>query len=101
MILLFVFLTNTLTTAPRKYVYFQMWEKSLCSFGQQFCFETFQSILFLLSLFITVESWTLTVTEVSGNCSALDVDLGSFMTSWMSQRSIDSHFARYFVFLVH
>ncbi len=41
---------------------------------------------FLPSLFLIVESWTLTLIEASEACSSLDVVLGSFMTSWMSRR---------------
>ena len=38
------------------------------------------------SLFLMVESGTLTLTEASEACSSLDVVLGSFVTSWMSRR---------------
>ena len=41
---------------------------------------------FLPSLFLMVESWTLTLTEASEACSSLDVVVGSFVTSWMSHR---------------
>ncbi len=41
---------------------------------------------FLPSLFLMVESWTLTLTEASEACSSLDVVVGSFVTSWMSRR---------------
>ncbi len=40
---------------------------------------------FLPSLFLMVESWTLTLTEASEACSSLDVVVGSFVTSWMSR----------------
>lgn len=40
---------------------------------------------FLLSLFLIIESWTLTLTEASGACCPLDVVLGSFVTSSMSR----------------
>ncbi len=41
---------------------------------------------FLPSLFLIVESWTLTLIEASEACRSLDVVLGSFMTSSMSRR---------------
>ncbi len=41
---------------------------------------------FLPSLFLMVESRTLTLTEASEACSSLDVVVGSFVTSWMSRR---------------
>jgi len=41
---------------------------------------------FLPSLFLMVESWTLTLTEASEACTSLDVVVGSFVTSWMSRR---------------
>ncbi len=50
-----------------------------------FCFGTLPLKLFLPSLFLIVESWTLTLIEASEACSSLDVVLGSFMTSWMSR----------------
>ncbi len=51
-----------------------------------FCLGTLPWMPFLPSLFLIVESWTLTLTEASEACSSLDVVLGSFMTSWMSRR---------------
>ncbi len=49
-----------------------------------FCLGTLPWMPFLSSLFLIVESWTLTLLEASKACSSLDVVLGSFMTSWMS-----------------
>ncbi len=49
-----------------------------------FCLGTLPWMPFLPSLFLIVESWTLTLNEASEACSSLDVVLGSFMTSWMS-----------------
>ncbi len=49
-------------------------------------FCQWQWMLFLPSVFLIVESWTLTLIEASEACSSLDVVLGSFMTSWMSRR---------------
>ncbi len=49
-----------------------------------FCLGTLPWMPFLPSLFLIVESWTLTLTEASEACSSLDVVLGSFMSSWMS-----------------
>lgn len=39
---------------------------------------------FLPSLFLVVESWTLTFTEASEVFSSLDDVVGSFLTSWMN-----------------
>ncbi len=50
-----------------------------------FCLGTLPWIAFLYSLFLIVESWTLTLIEASEACSSLDVVLCSFMTSWMSR----------------
>ncbi len=50
-----------------------------------FCLGTLQWMQFLPSLFLIVESWTLTLIEASEACISLDVVLGSFMTSWMSR----------------
>ncbi len=49
-----------------------------------FCLGTLAWMPFLPSLFLIVESWTLTLIEASEACSSLDVVLGSCMTSWMS-----------------
>ncbi len=49
-----------------------------------FCLGTLPWMSFLPSLFLTIESWTLTLIEASEACSSLDVVLGSFTTSWMS-----------------
>ncbi len=46
-----------------------------------FCLGTLPWMPFLPSLFLIVESWTLTLIEASEACSSLDVVLGSFMTS--------------------
>ena len=56
-------------------------------FAQQlfFCLGTLPCRPFLSSLFLMVESWTLTITEASEACSSLDVVVGSFVTSWMSR----------------
>ncbi len=50
-----------------------------------FCRGTLPWMMFLPSLFLIVESWTLTLIEASEACSSLDVVLGSFMMSWMSR----------------
>ncbi len=50
-----------------------------------FCLGTLPWMPFLPSLFLIVESWTLTLIEASEACSSLDVVLVSFMTSWMSR----------------
>ncbi len=55
-----------------------MWDEPLCTF--------LPWMPFLPSLFLIVESWTLTLIEASEASSSLDVVLGSFMTSWMSHR---------------
>ncbi len=49
------------------------------------CVGTLPCMPFLPSLFLMVESWTLTLTEASEACSSLDVVVGSFVTSWMSR----------------
>ncbi len=49
-----------------------------------FCLGSLPWMLFLPSLFLIVESWTLTLIEASEACSSLDVVL-AFMTSWMSR----------------
>ncbi len=51
-----------------------------------FCLGTVPWMPF--SLFLIVESWTLTLIEASEACSSLDVVLGSFMTSWMSRQCV-------------
>ncbi len=51
-----------------------------------FCLGTLSWMPFLPSLFLIVESWTLTLIEASEACSSLDFVPGSFMTSWMSRR---------------
>ncbi len=53
-----------------------------------FCLGTLPWMPFVPSLFLLVESWTLTLTEASEACSALDVVLGYFMTSWRSRRCV-------------
>ncbi len=50
-----------------------------------FCLGTLPWMLFLPSLFLIVESWTLTLIKASETCSSLDVVLGYFMTSWTSR----------------
>ncbi len=50
-----------------------------------FYLRTLPWMLFLPSLFLIVESWTLTLIKASEAISSLDVLLGSFMTSWMSR----------------
>ncbi len=67
-------------------VFWQMWDEPLCSFWSAvaFALELSHGCRFLPSLFLIVESWTLTLNEASEACSSLDVVLGSFMTSWMS-----------------
>ncbi len=50
-----------------------------------FYLRTLPWMLFLHSLFLIVESWTLTLIKASEASSSLDVVLGSFMTSWMSR----------------
>ncbi len=50
-----------------------------------FCLGTLPWMLFLPSLFLIVESLTLTLIEASEACSSLEVVLGSFMTSWISR----------------
>ncbi len=50
-----------------------------------FCLGTLPWMPFLSSLFLIVESWTLTLIEASEACSSLDVVVGSLMTSWMSR----------------
>ncbi len=62
-------------------------ETSLCVLlvSSDFCLGTLPWMPFLPSLFLIVESWTLTLIEASEACSSLDVVLGSFMTSWMSR----------------
>ncbi len=70
-----------------KIFFWQMWDAPLCSFWSavgSFCLGTLPWMPFLPSLFLIVESWTLTLIEASEACSYLDVVLGSFMTSWMS-----------------
>ncbi len=69
-------------------IIWQMWDEPLCSFWSAvaFALELIPWMLFLSSLFLIVESWTLTLSEASEACSSLDVVLGSFMTSWMSHR---------------
>ncbi len=68
-------------------IFWQMWDEPLCSFWSAgFCLGTLPWMPFLTSLFLIVESWTLTLIEASEACSSLDVVLGSFMTSWMSRR---------------
>lgn len=51
-----------------------------------FCLGTLPWMPFFPSLFLIVESWTMTLIETNEACSSLDVVLGSFMTSWMSRR---------------
>ncbi len=64
-------------------IFFGKCETSLCVlFGQQWLLPWMP---FLPSLFLIVESWTLTLIEASEACSSLDVVLGSFMASWMSR----------------
>ncbi len=68
-------------------IFWQMWDEPLCSFWSAgFCLGTLPWMPFLTSLFLIVESWTLTLIEASEACRSLDVVLGSFMTSWMSRR---------------
>ncbi len=69
-------------------IFFVKCETSLCVlFGQQWLYlRTLPWMLFLPSLFLIVESWTLTLIEPSETCSSLDVVLGSFTTSWTSRR---------------
>ncbi len=50
-----------------------------------FCLGTLPLKPFLPSLFLIVESWTLTLIEANDAWSSLDDVLGSFMTSWMSR----------------
>ncbi len=50
-----------------------------------FYLRTLPWMLFLPSLFLIVESWTLTLIKASEAISSLDVLLGFFMTSWMSR----------------
>ncbi len=50
-----------------------------------FCLGTLPWMPFLPSLFLIVESWTLTLIEASEDCSSLNVVLGSFMTSWINR----------------
>ncbi len=54
--------------------------------SSSFCLRYLPWMPFLPSLFLIVESGTLTLIEASGACSSLDVVLGCFMTSWMSCR---------------
>ncbi len=67
-------------------IFWQMWDKPFLFFlvSSGFCLGTLPWTGFLPSLFLIVESWTLTLIEASEACSSLDV-LGSFMTSWMSR----------------
>ncbi len=73
-------------------IFWQMWDEPLFFFWfflvifSGFCLGTLPWMQFLPSLFLIVESWTLTLIEASEACSSLDVVLGSFMTSWMSCR---------------
>ncbi len=66
-------------------IFWQVWDETLCSFSisSGFCLGTLPWMPFLPSLFLIVESWTLTLIEASEACSSLDVVLGSFMTSWI------------------
>ncbi len=70
-------------------IFWQMWDEPLCSFWSAvaFALELWMPFLPSLfpSLFLIVESWTLTLIEASEAFSSLDVVLGSFMTSWMSR----------------
>ncbi len=67
---------------PKIKILFGKYEMSLCVlFGQWIL--TLQWMPILPSLFLIVESWTLTLIEASED-SSLDVVLGSFITSWMS-----------------
>ena len=60
-------------------------ETSLFFVSSGFRLGTLPWMPFLPSVFLMVESWTLTLTEASEACSSLDVALGSFVTSWMSR----------------
>ncbi len=60
-------------------------ETILCAFCSAAVF-VLETGPFLPSLFLTVESWTLTLTDSSEACSSLDVVVRSFVTSWMSRR---------------
>ncbi len=53
---------------------------------------------FLHSLFLIVESRTLSLIEASEACCSLDVVLGSFMTSWM--RSVASFLNLWIMILI-
>ncbi len=68
-----------------QYIFWQMWDKPLCSFwsAMAFALEHSHGCRFFPSLFLIAESWTLTLIEASEACSSLDVVLGSLMTSWM------------------
>ncbi len=67
-------------------VFWKNWDEPLCSFCSVAVFVLEPCRPYLPSHFLMVELWTLTLTEVSEACSALDVVVGSFVTSWMSHR---------------
>ncbi len=68
-------------------VFWQNWDELLFFLlSSGFGLGTLPCRPFLPSLFLMVESWTLTLTEASEACSSLDVVVGSFVTSWMSRR---------------
>ncbi len=69
-------------------VFWQNWDEPFMFFllSSGFRLGTLPCRPFLPSLFLMVESWTLTLTEASEACSSLDVVVGSFVTSWMSRR---------------
>ncbi len=66
-------------------IFFGKCETSLCVVSSGFCLGTLSWMPFLPSLFLIVESQTLTLIEASEVCSSLNVVLGSFMTSWISR----------------
>ncbi len=54
-----------------QYIFWQMWDEPLCTFGKQWIWlGNLPWIPFLPSLFLIVESWTLTLTEASEACSS-------------------------------
>ncbi len=69
-------------------ILWQIWDEPFWDFlvSSDFCLWTLPWMVFLPSLFLIVESWTLTLTEASVACSSLDVVLSSFITSWMRLR---------------
>ena len=59
-------------------------------FWQSFCSAVVGTLpcrSFLPSLFLMVESWTLTLTEASEACSSFDVVVESLVTCWMSNEA--------------